>query len=68
MEGPGSFSGQLCLYLGFVWVLLWFFFLIYSLHLSLGLAGTDGTSWVSVIYLPDQGDLNYLLSGHGGEV
>ena len=33
-----------------------------------GSAGANGIDWVSVLYLPDQGDLSSVLSGQGGEI
>ena len=50
-------------YLGSVWFLMGLCYLFLLLHLSLGLAGTNGINWVSVLYLPDQGDLSCIYSG-----
>ena len=50
-------------YLGSVWLSLSFCYLFLLLHLSLGVAGTNGVNWVSVLYFPDEGDLSCVFSG-----
>ena len=48
-------------YLGSVWLLMGFCYLFLWFHLPLGLAGTNDINWFSVLCLPDQGDLSYVL-------
>ena len=55
-------------HLGSVWLLRGVLCVIPLTPSVLGLAGTIDIDWVSILYLPDQGDLSHVFSGHGGEV